>query len=190
MSPTTNRTLESLAAAALRRASSIARASRSTPTTARQSGARASATRPEPVPASSTVISPSGSLLRRSRKAVLSWSVGSPGRPSARDGAIGSGGHEARVLRQHAPRVARLGPLHSLEALLQLGGRKLDVELALLDVDHDRVAVPERGNRTAVGGLRGDVADHEPMGRAGEAPVGHQRDGVAQAGALDRAGHV
>src|SRR5882762_6106807 len=190
ISPTTKRTLESLAAAALRRASSIARASRSTPTTARQSGASASATRPEPVPASSTVRSPSGSLLRRSRNAALTSSPESPGRASAGDGAIGCAGNEPRVFRQHAPRIARLRPLDTLETLLDLGGRELHVELALLDVDHDRVAVSERRDRAALGGLGRDVADHETVGRPREAPVGHQGDGVAEAGALERAGHV
>src|SRR6185436_13577330 len=163
MSPTTNRTLVSLAAAALRRASSIARASRSTPTTARQSGASASATRPEPVPASSTVSSRSGSLLSRSRKAALSSSPESAGRLSAGDGAIGCTPDEARVLRQGAPGVARLRALDALEPLLDLGGRKLHVELTLLDVDHDRVAVTKRRDR---------------------------RDRVAEARALERAGHV
>src|SRR5262249_47606612 len=136
MSPTTKRTLESLAAAARRRASSIAFASRSTPTTARQRGASASATRPEPVPASSTVRSARGSLLSRSRNIALSSSVGSAGRPSAGDCAIGSGGHETRVFRQDAPYVARLGPLHGFEAFLQLGPRELHVESPLPDVDH------------------------------------------------------
>src|SRR5262249_18157828 len=185
MSPTTKRTLVSLAAAALRRASSIARASRSTPTTARQSGARVSASRPEPVPASSTVRSRSGSARRRSRNAWLSSSPGSAGRVSAGDGVIGCTPDQARVFRQDTPRVARLRSLDALEPLLDLDGRKLDVEPALLDVDHDRVATTERGDRSALGRFRRDVADHEAVGRAGESPIGHQCDGVAEAGALE-----
>src|SRR2546425_10277363 len=165
MSPTTKRTFESPAAAACRRASSIDRASRSTPTTARQCGASASARRPAPVPASSTVSVASGSAFSRARKAGLNPSVESAGRLSTRDGAIGRGGDEARVLGQHAPGVARLGPLDALEPLLQLGGGKLDVELALLDVDHDRVAVAERGDRGPLGGLGRDAADDDRVGR-------------------------
>src|SRR5436309_10242883 len=189
-SPTTKRTLVSVAAAAFRRASSIARASRSTPTTARQSGASASASRPEPVPASSTVSSRSGSARTRSRNAALSSSPDSAARLSAGDGAIGCAPDQARVLRQGAPRVARLRALEALQALLDLGGRELDVEPALLDVDDDRVAVAQRRDRAALGGLGRDVADHEAVGRPGEAPVGHQRDGVAQARALQGARHV
>src|SRR5262245_60034972 len=190
MSPTTKRTLVSLAAAALRRASSMARASRSTPTTARLNGASASATRPDPVPASSTVRSLSGSVLTASRKAVLSSSPDSPGRASAGDGAIGCARDEPRVLREHAPRVARLRALDALEPLLDFRGRKLDVELALLDVDHDDVAAAERRDRPALGGLGRDVADHEAVGSSGEAAVGHQGHGVAETGALQGTRHV
>src|SRR3989441_9870658 len=189
-SPTTNRTFESFAAAARRRASSICFASRSTPTTARQRGASASATRPAPVPASSRVSSASGSALRRSRKTGLSSSGRSAGRVSARDGAIGRARDEARVLRQGAPGIARLRSLHALETLLQLGGGQLDVELALFDVDHDGVTVAKRRDRAAFGSLGRDVADHESVGRSGEAPVGHERNGVAEAGPLERARHV
>src|SRR5262245_8134616 len=190
MSPTTKRTLVSFAAAALRRASSIARASRSTPTTARLSGASASATRPDPVPASSTVRSRSGSVLTASRNAALSSSPDSPGRASAGDGAIGCAGDGPRILREHAPGVARLRALDALEPLLDLGGRKLHVELALLDVDHDDVAAAKRRDGPALGGLRRDVADHEAVGGSREATVGHQRHGVAEPGALQGTRHV
>src|ERR1700741_639414 len=117
MSPTTKRTLVSLAAEALRRASSIARASRAPPPTARLHGASASAPRPDPVPASSTVRSRSGSVLTASRNAALSSSPDSPGRASAGDGAIGCAPDQPRVLRQHAPGVARLRALDGLEPL-------------------------------------------------------------------------
>src|SRR5262249_10559201 len=179
MSPTTKRTLVSLAADALRRASSTARASRSTPTTARQSGASAGASRPAPVPASSTVSSASGSLLSRSRNAALSSSPESPGRASAGDGAIGRASHEASVFRERARGVARLGSLDALEPFLDLGGRELHIELALLDVDHDDVAVPQRADRSALGGLGRNVADHEAVGCAGETAVGHEGHGIA-----------
>ena len=49
----------------------MAPASRSTPTTWRQSGASASATRPVPVPTSRTVSSPSGSAVTSDQNAGL-----------------------------------------------------------------------------------------------------------------------
>ena len=42
------------------------------------------------------------------------------------------------------------------------------------------------GNRPAVRRLRRDVADHEAVGRAREAPVGEERHRVAEARADDR----
>src|SRR5207247_3607282 len=45
-----------------------------------------------------------------------------------------------------------------------------------------------RGNRPATERLGSDVADAEPARRAGEAPVGNQRDRFAQARTDDRAG--
>ena len=40
----------------------------------------------------------------------------------------------------------------------------------------DDVAVADRGDGAAARRLRRDVADHEAVGRAGEAAVGDQRD--------------
>ena len=66
----------------------------------------------------------------------------------------------------------------------------VDVESALLDVDDDGVAGLQRADRSAVGRFRRDVADHEAVGGAGEAAVGHERNGFAQARTLDGAGDV
>src|SRR5207245_2205211 len=54
------------------------------------------------------------------------------------------------------------------------------------DVDDDHVTGLEGGDRPAVGRLGRDVADHEAVRGAGKAAVGHERDLVAEAGALDR----
>ena len=48
------------------------------------------------------------------------------------------------------------------------------------------VAVAHDGDRPAARRLGRDVADHQAAGRAGEAPVGDERDGVAEPGADDR----
>src|SRR5437879_2606017 len=45
-------------------------------------------------------------------------------------------------------------------------------------------------SRAAFGGLGHDVADHEPVSRPGEPSIGHERNRVAKAGALERARHV
>src|SRR5215471_2634376 len=123
---------------ARRRASAITPTSRSIPTTRRQRGARASAIRPLPVPTSSTLVSSSRSPARNDQKTGLT-----PGGGLAGDGSIGGRGDQSRVLGHHARGVARLGPLHGLQTLLDLGRRQLDVEGALLDVDDDGVAAPE-----------------------------------------------
>ena len=57
-----------------------------------------------------------------------------------------------------------------------------------VDVDGDRVAVAHGGDRPAARRLGGDVAGHEAVRGAGEAPVGEQRDVLAEALAVDRRG--
>ena len=57
---------------------------------------------------------------------------------------------------------------------------------ARVDVDRHLVAVAKRGDRAALRRLGRDVADHQPAGRAREAPVGQQRDLLAEALADDR----
>src|SRR5882672_9113527 len=98
------------------------------PTTRPQRGASASARRPRPVPTSRTVRSARSSSARSFRKAGLM---------STGDGPIGRGRDEARIFRHDAPRVAGLRLLDGLQPLLELGGRELDVEATLLDVDQD-----------------------------------------------------
>ena len=63
---------------------------------------------------------------------------------------------------------------------------ELDVERALLGVEHDHVAVAQKRDRSANRGLRPDMADTESARRAGEAAVGDQRDLVAHALAVKR----
>ena len=62
--------------------------------------------------------------------------------------------------------------------------------LVLPDVDHDDVALAERSDRAALRRLRGDVPDHEAVGRPGEAAVGDERDRLRQPLADDRPGDV
>src|SRR5881296_1546616 len=198
-SAATNSRLRRPAASAAWRAAVSAVSSRSIPTTRPQRGARASARRPRPVPTSRTVRPSSRSAASSFRNAgLIPWSiefaVGALPRPtvgrSSRNGTIGCARDEAGVLCHDAPGVAGLGLLHGLEPLPELGAGELHVEAALLDVDDDRVAGLERGDRSAVGGLGRDVADHEAVRGAREAAVGHQRDLVAEPGALDGARHV
>ena len=54
-----------------------------------------------------------------------------------------------------------------------------------VDVDRDHVSVPHGGERPAPRRLRRDVPDHQPAGRAREAPVGDERDRLAEPRADD-----
>ena len=58
--------------------------------------------------------------------------------------------------------------------------------MRFVDVDDDRVAVAHERDRPAAERLRRDVADHQPVRRAGEAAVGDQRHLVAEALADER----
>src|SRR2546430_9709812 len=95
--------------------------------------------------------------------------------------AIRRRGDEARVLRHHAPRVAWLRGLHRAQPLLDLGRGQLDVQPPLLDVEHDRVAVPHGGDRPADPGPGPDLRDHDAVRGAREAPAGQDRAGRPQA---------
>ena len=59
-----------------------------------------------------------------------------------------------------------------------------------IDVDDDRVAFLDDGDRAAERGLRRDVADHQAVGPAREPAVGQERDRIAQALADERAGDL
>ena len=60
-------------------------------------------------------------------------------------------------------------------AALDLGGVDVEVDGPGGHVDHDAVAVPDEGDRTAVDRFGRHVADAEAVGPAGEPPVGHER---------------
>ena len=63
---------------------------------------------------------------------------------------------------------------------------EVDVQAPAVDVDRDVVALAHRGDRAAAHRLGGDVAGHEAVGGAAEAPVGEQGHVLAQPGAVDR----
>ncbi len=67
---------------------------------------------------------------------------------------------------------------------------EVDVDAAVVDVDGDLIALPDRRDRAALGRLGGDVADHQAAGGAGEAAVGDHRDALTQALADDRRGDL
>src|SRR5688572_6115945 len=76
------------------------------------------------------------------------------------------------------------------EAPPKLVVRDVKVEPPLSRIDEDRVAVVDRGDRTADRSLGCDVPDHVTVRRAGEAAVGDERDLLSQPRADDRAGHA
>src|SRR5438128_3472331 len=68
----------------------------------------------------------------------------------------------------------------ALATTRQLGVVDVKAEAFGVGVDGDRVAVLDKGDRPADPGLRGDVADHQAMGPAGEAAIGDQADALAE----------
>ena len=79
------------------------------------------------------------------------------------------------------PPVARLGLHPVLEALGDLVLAELDVELVALDVDDDMSPSRSAASGPPRDASGRDVADHEPVRRSGESPVGDERDRVARA---------
>src|SRR5207248_9558163 len=77
-----------------------------------------------------------------------------------------------------------------LQSPCHLSFAQLDLELPAVDIDHDWVAIAERGDRTASRCLGCNMADHQAMGCTGEAAVGDECNRIAQAFADKRAGHA
>ena len=95
--------------------------------------------------------------------------------------------HRRRVLRHHAGLVAGRGRLPAGAARVEIGG---DVHAARFDVDRDLIAVLHERDRAAHLRLGRDVAGHEAVGGAREAPGGQQHDAVVQPLADQRARHA
>ena len=102
------------------------------------------------------------------------------------NGAFGRRADERAVAAEHAGRVRQRRRSPRGEPLGELRVVDLEVERPRVDVDRDRVAVAHDGERAAARRLGRDVADHQPARRAGEAPVGDERDALAEPGADDR----
>ena len=90
-----------------------------------------------------------------------------------------------RRLEGRAERALRGFPF--LLAASQLVLTDLEVQLAAIHVEHDRVAVTDQRDRSTVRRLGSHVADAQSGGAAGKTPVGEQQDVLAQPGTLDRA---
>ena len=97
-------------------------------------------------------------------------------------GAVGRRAHRGRVAAEHAAREARLrdGSIPPAAARARRARRRRGGPCRRR---WSRVAVADDGERAAAHRLGRDVADHQPAGGAGEAPVGHERDRLAEPGA-------
>ena len=102
--------------------------------------------------------------------------------------AVGGGADEAAVAAEDAARHARLRGDEGRQAGGELGVVERDAQLARVGVDRHLLALAHDGQRAAADRLGGDVADHQPARRAGEAAVGDEHDGLAEAGADDGGG--
>ena len=84
--------------------------------------------------------------------------------------------------------------LVALELLIAASGQllvgHLNFEASFSDIDVHRVAVADETDCTAGSGLRGNVADRQSGGTAGEATIGDQCTDLTQASALDECGRV
>src|SRR5262249_14984956 len=78
------------------------------------------------------------------------------------------------------PRLRTLR-FHGFAAALQLRLIHREMDRAGRDVDLDPVAVLHEANEPAIGGFRRDVSDRQARGAAGEAAVGDERAGLAEA---------
>ena len=96
------------------------------------------------------------------------------------DAALGAGGRELAVQAEPALLELGLGALPLLETRLDLLVGHEQVELLVIDVDLDGVAVMDDGDRAALCRLRGDMADEAAVVRAGEAAVGDERHAGSQ----------
>src|SRR3712207_2563970 len=107
---------------------------------------------------------------------VVTPSGGAPGRASAADRALRCGADELGVLGEHAAGVAGLRRGPALAAAGQLLLVDQQVEGPGGEVEADAVAVPDEGDRPAVGGLGRDVTDAQSRRPAGEPAVGEEED--------------
>ena len=87
-------------------------------------------------------------------------------------------------------RVTRRWVLDAGEPRGDLLVRQLDVQAVRLGIDLDHVAVAKDRERAAVGRLRRDVPDRDPLCAAAEAAVGEKGHLVGEPGADDRRGEV
>src|SRR5689334_23329549 len=94
--------------------------------------------------------------------------------------------HELRVLAEHARGIARLRLLPLRLAPGELRLRHVRLDQALLRVDGDRIAFLEERDGPALVGFGRDVSHHHAPRAAGEAPVGDEPHGLAEALADER----
>src|SRR6266704_3243584 len=82
------------------------------------------------------------------------------------------------VLGHDAARKTWLGWFPSSETFLNLCCTKIQYQLALGDIEDDRVTVTDSRDGAAIGGLRGDVSGHEAVRGARKSSVREQSDGI------------
>jgi hypothetical protein len=66
----------------------------------------------------------------------------------------------------------------------------IEIEATRIDIEHDGIAVAHCGNGSADGCFGRNVPRHEAVGRAGEAAVGEESDGFAEARAHEGGGYA
>src|SRR5260221_11610289 len=87
------------------------------------------------------------------------------------------------------PAGSTLG-FHCLAARGEDGIADADRNLALRDIDIDDIAFLDQCDGATFGGFRRNVTDRQSRGAAGEAPIGDERAGLAEALRFDVAGRI
>ena len=90
------------------------------------------------------------------------------------------GSHGIGIFGEDSALEAGLGGLPGFEAVGDLFVGDFDRQFAIGNVEGDGVAFADGGDRSADGRLRSDVAGREAARRAGETPIGEQRNRVGQ----------
>src|SRR6266702_1628737 len=116
----------------------------------------------------------------------MNWSYGLHTQIQIRHRTQRSGCYGAGVFGQHTASVSGPGRFPGFLALFEFCQRNVEVELSLLGINSDWIAIFHQGQRAAHVGLRRNVAYNKTMAAAGKSAISDQRHILAESLAHDR----